>query len=169
MCFHAFDSLCFNRLSNQLDRRFKIFVQVYRLFWLVLVSIILIYKKTRVFLQCPDLRRRMRACARRYPGDALPPVWGRRLGLHFNYQAVSLDPIQNDFTTNSWPLSTGSRWTHSITRLVWCYFNPSNNNVRFCHPLAFTSPVWGAVQENTSFPVSIQVSHGTIGRPAGPD
>lgn len=37
----------------------------------------------------------------------------------------------------------------------------------FCHPLAFAMFVWGVVQENTAFPVSIQVSHRTIARPAG--
>lgn len=37
----------------------------------------------------------------------------------------------------------------------------------FCHPLAFAMFVWGVVQENTAFPVSILVSHRTIARPAG--
>lgn len=130
---------------------------------------ILIYKKTRVSLYNPsELGRRIKTvrmkCTR---GIHYSCVAVRRVRLHFNYRAVSLDSLENDFTTNNWPLSTGSRRTHLITQLVWCYFNPSNNNVRFCHPLAFAVFVWGVVQENTAFPVSILVSHRTIARPAG--
>lgn len=93
---------------------------------------ILIYKKTRASLYNPsELERRIKTvrmkCTR---GIHYSCVDVRRVRLHFNYRAVSLDSLENDFTTNSRPLSTGSRRTHLITQLVWCYFNPSNNNVR---------------------------------------